>query len=99
MTAEKGGWITSIRAEEIGVAALLLGAGRTKKSDVIDPAVGLWMKKRLGDPVKPGDVLAVLYVNDQSRLEEVRARFSGAVEIGPEAPAKRPLIHRIITRD
>ena len=81
------------------MAALLLGAGRTKKSDVIDPAVGLWMKKRLGDPVQPGDVLAVLYVNDQTRLEEARARFLGALEIGPKAPEKRPLIHRIITRE
>jgi len=98
VTAARGGWITSIRAEEVGVAALLLGAGRTKKTDVIDPAVGLWMKKRLGDQVKPGDVLAVLHVNDQTRLEEARARFLEALEIGDEAPAPRPLIHKTITR-
>ncbi len=96
--AEEAGFISAIRAEDVGIAALLLGAGRTKKTDPIDPAVGLWMKKRLGDAVAPGDELAVLYVNDDARLEEATARFKSAITIGKEKPAPRPLIHRVIAR-
>ena len=96
VTATEGGWIRSMDCQEIGIAALLLGAGRTKKSDVIDPAVGLWMKKRLGEPVKAGEVLAEFHVNSRERLEEAMARFRGAVKIGPEKPAPRPLIHQTV---
>lgn len=85
--AEEAGFITSIRAEDVGLAAMHLGAGRTKKTDLIDPAVGLWMKKRLGDSVAPGEELAVLYVNDESRLAEALARFRGAITIGKEKPS------------
>jgi len=96
VTATEGGWIRSMDCQEIGIAALLLGAGRTKKSDVIDPAVGLWMKKRLGEPVKAGEVLAEFHVNSRERLEEAMTRFRGAVKIGPEKPASRPLIHQTV---
>lgn len=94
--AESSGWIHHIDCQEVGMAALLLGAGRTKKTDVIDPAVGLWIKKRLGGEVRAGDELAVFYVNDRSRLSESLARFKKAVVIGPEKPPAITLIAETI---
>jgi pyrimidine-nucleoside phosphorylase len=92
----QGGYLRQIDCEAVGMAALLLGAGRSKKTDVIDPAVGLWIKKRLGDPVGPGEELAVFYVNNRSRAEEAIDRFKKAVVIG-EAPPPVKLIAGVIT--
>jgi pyrimidine-nucleoside phosphorylase len=79
--ALRAGTVTSMRCDEIGMSALLLGAGRRTKEDAIDPAVGIWMRKRLGDRVETGETLASFHVNDDSRLEEAMARFLAAVKI------------------
>ncbi len=91
------GYITDIATNELGMAALLLGAGRATKSDIIDPAVGIWMKKRHGEPVKEGDELAVFHVNDSTNLEQAKSRFLHALQIGPTPPATLPLIHETIS--
>jgi len=91
------GYVTGMAANEIGMAAMLLGAGRARKSDTIDPAVGLWMKKRIGDYVDKGDELAVFHVSDTSRLEEAESRFLRAITLGQEPPGKMPLIYAIIS--
>ncbi len=96
VNAKEAGWVQAVDCQEIGVAALLLGAGRTKKTDVIDPAVGLWMKKRVGERVEQGDTLAVFHVNSRDKLSESEVRFRKAVKIGPQKPEKRPLIHKTI---
>ena len=75
----------------------MLGAGRAKKSDPIDPAVGLVMKVRCGDHVSLSDTLCTLYVNDETRLEEVKKLLLGAIEISPLAAEKKPMIYGIIT--
>ncbi|MBI9108062.1 MAG: pyrimidine-nucleoside phosphorylase [Spirochaetales bacterium] len=94
--ADKAGWVSEMDNTEIGIAAMLLGAGRQTKADVIDPAVGLWMKKRLGDAVSLGDVLAEFYVNDEKNLKESIDRFKAAVKIGSEKPEDLPLIYKVI---
>ena len=95
--AEAEGYVTGIDAKEIGICALLLGAGRTKKTDDIDPAVGIWMEKRLGDPVAPNEPLGVFHVNDEARLEEARTRFVSAVKIGEKRREAPPLIYKQVT--
>ncbi|MDC7126758.1 MAG: pyrimidine-nucleoside phosphorylase [Spirochaetales bacterium] len=94
--ADKNGWITEMENAEIGLSAMLLGAGRQTKEDVIDPAVGLWMKKRLGDEVKAGDELAVFHVNDDKNLEEAVNRFKAAVKIGSSKAEEKKLIYKIV---
>ncbi len=94
--AESGGWVSEMDNTEIGISAMLLGAGRQTKADVIDPAVGLWMKKRLGDKVAVGDVIAVFHVNDERNLEESISRFKAAIKIGGGRPEKLPLIYRVV---
>ncbi|MBN2049532.1 MAG: pyrimidine-nucleoside phosphorylase [Spirochaetales bacterium] len=94
--ASADGYVSSMENAEIGMSALLLGAGRQSKTDVIDPAVGIWMKRRLGDRVKPGDVLAEFHVNDEKNLQEAMQRFTTAVKITPKTPEKNPLIYRVV---
>jgi len=97
--AEKDGYVSSMDTEAIGTAAQMLGAGRATKEDVIDPAVGLIMKARLGDKVEKGDVLAKFYVNDDTRLEESRKHFINAITISEEKPDVPPYFYGLVTKD
>lgn len=94
--ASRSGSIASMDTDRIGIAALLLGAGRRTKEDEIDPAVGIWMKKRLGDSVKEGEPLADFYVNKEENLEEAVAEFQQAIHIETGSAAKPELIRKII---
>jgi pyrimidine-nucleoside phosphorylase/thymidine phosphorylase len=67
--ANENGYITSIEAEEIGIAAMLLGAGRKTKEDVIDFAAGITLVKKVGEEVKIGDVICVLHSNLENCCE------------------------------
>lgn len=96
VTARRSGYVTSIDTEAIGMVAMLLGAGRVTKEDRIDPAVGLWMKKRLGDCISSQDTLAVLHVNDESNLDEAVQKLCDAIVIGDSPVDKPNLIHQII---
>lgn len=63
------GVIVRMDTEKVGLASMLLGGGRAKKSDVIDPTAGLYLHKKTGETVKAGEPLATLYTSDESRLE------------------------------
>ena len=92
ITAESAGFVTAINSEAIGLAAMALGAGREKTSDVIDPGVGFVLEKKLGDPVTAGVSLVTAHVNDDRRVPEVIDRVRRAYRIGAAAPASRPLV-------
>lgn len=94
--ADRSGFIGSIDAKKLGISAALLGAGRFRKEDVIDPAVGILMNKRYGDAVKEGETLAYLYVNDEKHLGEVVRIVSEAVSVSGERPAELPLVYDVI---
>lgn len=64
--AKKSGWISKIEAENIGKAAMVLGAGRATKDDIIDHSVGILLTKKVGDFVEKGDSLAILQHNDKN---------------------------------
>ena len=99
VAAERDGYVTEIKAAEIGVASMLLGAGRAKKDDTIDHAVGLWMHKRIGDPVRRGEPLASLYVNDVTNREEATRRILHAVVVGDKEPQAPPLVYDVVRGD
>lgn len=90
--ADRSGFITSMATDRIGRATVLLGAGRERKGDPIDHAVGLWMRKRVGDRVVKGEPLAEFHVNDETNREEAERVFLSAVRIGDVRPAPLPLI-------
>jgi len=91
ITASEAGVLAHLDAERVGRAALALGAGRATKDAAIDPAAGLVMALRLGDPVDVGDPLATLFAADSARLDEGERRILDAVTIADSAPAPPPL--------
>lgn len=97
--ADREGYISKIKTQEIGISAQLLGAGRTTKEDSIDPAVGIVMNKQLGDYVNKGDTIAEFYVNEEGRLAEALDIFHEAMSITSEKPERKPLIYGVVTSD
>lgn len=97
ITSPSEGYISEIATDEIGIAALLLGAGRLQKDDKIDPSVGIWMRKRRGDFVKQGEELAVFHVNDTKNLKEAKLRFQEGLTTSPTRPQRTPLIYDTIS--
>jgi len=96
-TSPTDGFIAATQCEQLGVACVVLGGGREKKEDTIDPAVGLEFHKRIGDAVKRGEPLCTLHYNAGSRLGEARFLVESAYQIEPEKPkVVPPLIHRVI---
>ena len=91
--ARKRGYVQNILTDQIGICALLLGAGRVKKNDGIDPAVGIWMHRRLGDFVEKDDTMADFHVNGIKNLDPAILRFHQAIEIGEAPPHKTRLIY------
>ena len=91
------GYIAAMRAEEIGVAAQLLGAGRATKEDRIDPAVGLVMHKRQGMHIAADEPVATLYVNDPAHVEEAAALVRAAFTLSQEPPASMPMVYDVIS--
>lgn len=82
--AEESGYVTRLTADIIGRASMVLGAGRMTKEESIDPAAGLVLKKKCGDRVEKGDVLAVFHTNRPEKLEEAKSLFLEAVGIEPQ---------------
>ena len=95
--APRGGYVAKMDTTEIGYCAQDLGAGRKKKTDVIDPAVGLVMRVRLGDAVATGQPLATLYLNKRELANEAIARMQRAITVSPERPALPPLIYAAVS--
>ncbi|MFD0711090.1 pyrimidine-nucleoside phosphorylase [Paenibacillus sp. GCM10027626] len=96
--AGRSGYVQRIEAEELGICAMLLGAGRAAKDEPIDYAVGITMQRKVGEAVTAGDVLALLHAADDGGRQLVdRAR--NAFIIGAEAPRLRPLLLSAVTSD
>ena len=85
-----------IKAENIGKIAASLGAGRIKKEDSIDMQAGIVLNKKVGDYVQEGEILATLYTNIESKLEEAKEEFEKAIVITEERQARQKMIIEII---
>jgi len=86
------GYVTWIDAEAIGFAAMMLGAGREKVDGKIDPAVGLVLLRKVGDPVRAGEPLVQVHYNKDERLEAATMLVLQAFRLSTAAPTPRPLI-------
>jgi thymidine phosphorylase len=95
VNASDGGVVAACDVRELGLAILELGGGRLKASDKINPAVGLSKLKRVGDPVKRGELLAVIHADSRAMAERVADRVSKAYRLA-ESATSEPLIWRII---
>ena len=91
------GYIVAIQCEQVGTATVVLGGGREKKEDSVDPAVGLVLHKKVGDTVRAGEPLCTVHLNSNARLNEARRLLEGAYTIAEAPPpVKRPLIHKVL---
>ena len=96
LAATASGFVENIACEQIGVASLVLGGGREHKEDVIDPAVGLVLHKKVGDAVTAGEALCEIHYNSDARLHEVEDLIRNAYRIGASAPQPRPLVLDVV---
>ncbi|HTR82476.1 MAG TPA: thymidine phosphorylase [Bacteroidota bacterium] len=92
ITASSEGFITSIDPLEIGLTSIVLGAGRTKIDDVIDPKAGIILRKKIGDPVAKGEKIATLYTDDKNVVGSSAERIKNAIVAGSAKPVRSPLI-------
>jgi pyrimidine-nucleoside phosphorylase len=90
--ASADGFVRSIGAVDIGMAALRLGAGRQTKDDTIDHAVGIRCLKKRGDAVAAGDVLAEVHARDDASAKRAEAEVLAAYELGGDAPPPRSIV-------
>ncbi len=92
VVAGRDGFVTAIACEQVGLAGVLLGAGRRTKEDRIDPAVGFRVHARVGQRVSRGDPLVTIHYNEDVALDRVEAMLQSAWEIGDNPVTRGPLI-------
>jgi pyrimidine-nucleoside phosphorylase/thymidine phosphorylase len=91
------GFVTAIMSEQIGIAGVLLGGGRAKKEDSVDPAVGIMVHKKVGDRVSTGDALCTVHYNSAERFTNAAPLIEKSYTIAAAAPPQsQPLIRQII---
>ncbi|WP_154872846.1 pyrimidine-nucleoside phosphorylase [Staphylococcus pasteuri] len=93
--AKQDGYITAMIANEIGVASMMLGAGRQTKEDVIDLSVGIVLNKKVGDKVKAGESILTIHSNKEN-IDDIFDKLNESIRIDSESHTPT-LIHKIIT--
>jgi pyrimidine-nucleoside phosphorylase len=93
----RSGYLKWIDAKEIGETSVEIGAGRQKKSDSIDHAVGIVVHHKVGDQLKKGEPLFALHVNDQSKLAAARQRITSAHKWSAKKVKPLPLFYDTVT--
>src|SRR5690606_16128450 len=88
VTALEGGVVTAVPARAVGEIAAALGAGRARKGDTVDPAVGVELRVEVGDELEPGAELGIVHARDEDAAEEAAARLRDLVALG--ADGERP---------
>ena len=94
--AEKSGWVNSVNAREVGETSVQLGAGREKKGDPIDPAVGIMVYTKIGDAIEAGQTLFEIHANNTGKLLQAKERLKNAIEITQDRVERPPYFHGVI---
>ena len=90
--AEQDGFVAAMQTGEIGAVVGMLGAGRERKEDKVDPAAGIRFVKKIGEPVQRGETIALLYTNRPDQVAQASERYRDAVRISSTPPSERRLI-------
>lgn len=93
VNAPRSGNISQVNARSVGEAAVALGAGRAKKGDPIDHAVGFIIRKKVGDKVEKGEPLFEIHANDSAKLAEARETVLSAFQFSEQSIAPLPLFY------
>ena len=97
VASPKSGFIREIDCRAVGVASVVLGGGRAKKEDSVDPAVGIILHRKLYDAVSAGQPLCTIHYNSETQGAEAAALLEKSFQIAERAPqARTPLVHRVI---
>ena len=96
LTAESDGYLSMLDALAIGKGCVLLGAGRRTLEDVIDPSVGVIVRKKLGNPVTTRDPILEIHYNDPNKLKEALPLFQSAIKIATDPGAPPSLIKKVL---
>ncbi|MBQ8546090.1 MAG: thymidine phosphorylase [Clostridia bacterium] len=94
--AEREGYISSLDAQAVGTASMMLGAGRIKKEDKIDHSAGIILNKRVGDFVTKSEPIAMMYTSNEALFDSASNLFLGGVSYSNKMPTQNPLIYKII---
>ncbi|MDZ4671914.1 MAG: thymidine phosphorylase [Phototrophicales bacterium] len=94
--AERDGVISMVDAEKVALAAFELGAGRAKKGDPIDHAVGVKILVKVGDMVKKGDIIGSIHANDSNHLANAKATMREAIAYSKDMVQRLPLFYDVI---
>ena len=92
----RSGYISGMDAEKIGLVSVLLGAGREKKDDVIDPAAGLVLCKKTGEYVERGEALCTLYTNKTGIVRQAEKEYLDSLVFSDLRPEEIPLIIKTV---
>ena len=97
VVSPENGYVSAIASEAIGTACVILGGGREKKEDSVDPAVGIVLHKKVGDPVSAKESFATIHYNSEARAMHAKQLVQESYHISGAPPAAaRPLLHRVI---
>ncbi len=96
ITSPRAGYVSGIAAQEIGIASNMIGAGRDRKEDSIDPAVGIILEVKVGEKVDAGSILCRLYYTKEDRVEEGAEMVEDAFHISSQKPDERELILEVV---
>ncbi len=97
--SSRAGYVQSIQCEHAGTACVILGGGRERKEDSVDPAVGFVLHKKVGDAVASGEPLCTIHYNSEALAARAKTLLLESFTIGDKAPAtQRPLVHRVISK-
>lgn len=95
IVSEQDGYVKEINSEEVGIATMMLGAGRERKEDSIDHEVGVKLHVKIGDKISKGDKLFTIYSNKDNN-DDVKTKLANSITITKEEVTKPPVIHKIV---
>jgi pyrimidine-nucleoside phosphorylase len=96
VVSPRSGYVTAVACEAVGTACVILGGGREKKEDAVDPSVGIVLHKKVWDGVKAGEAICTIHYNSEARAGRAKQLMEESYEIGDEPLEKRRLVHRVI---
>jgi thymidine phosphorylase len=95
--SSRSGYVTAIACEQVGTACVILGGGRERKEDSVDPAVGIAVHKKIGDKVSAGESLCTIHCHSDAQAARAKTLLEESYQIADAAPAHKPsMVHRAI---
>ncbi len=96
VVSRRSGYVGAIECEAVGTACVILGGGREKKEDSVDPAVGIVLHKKVSDSVSAGETLCTVYYNSDARAARAKKLLAESYQIADAPPAAKALVRRVI---